>query len=151
MKESEGISKMTWKNICTFAADKILNLEFDTVKSGSVTKLVLREKYRDYEITVALQLDAKTTSYEVSATKNSNTDTLIVSNLEYGGEYVDIGELKYYIENTKVETKKKRVEKLNEEIDKGFRRQDTRAALGGETLENDIAFNEYLHRKAYRG
>ena len=68
-----------------------------------------------------------------------------------GDEFVDKGQLLFYIEkNLKDVFKEEKPSKLEKEIDNGFRKQDSRMPLGGETLENDIAFNEYLHRK-YKG
>ena len=93
-----------------------------------------------------------------------------VSKLSNENEYVDISELKLYISSIDVmkinendtslytsedtikdiNDKAEAVKALNAEIDKGFRKQDTRAPLGGSSLEEDIAFNDYLHKKVYR-
>lgn len=162
------ISKMQWENIATKCAEAILDLEFDVISyDGKFAVLAIRNPVKEHLIAnVKIALSARTTPYEIwvstdfhtheeLAAGKSESAVYVASNLSTKDEEVDIGELKYYLEQTckdnkKVETPKEPVKpavsKLNEEIDKGFK-NDRRAPLGGETLENDIAFNDYLHRK----
>ena len=162
------ISKMQWENIATKCAEAILDLEFDVISyDGKFSVLAIRNPVKEHLIAnVKIALSARTTPYEIwvstdfhtheeLAAGKSESAVYVASNLSTKDEEVDIGELKYYLEQTckdnkKVETPKEPVKpavsKLNEEIDKGFK-NDRRAPLGGETLENDIAFNDYLHRK----
>lgn len=163
------ISKMQWENIKAKCAQAILDLEFDVI-SYDDTFAVLAIKPTIYEhliFNVRINIKSRTTPYEIWASTDFHTHEELAagksesavyaaqSNLSTKDEEVDIGELKYYLEQTckdskKVETPKSPVKpavsKLNEEIDKGFK-NDKRAPLGGETLENDIAFNDYLHNK----
>lgn len=163
------ISKMQWENIATKCAEAILDLEFDVISyDGKFAVLAIRKPVKEHLIAnVKIALSARTTPYEIwvstdlrtheelAAGKSESAVYAAQSNLSTADEEVDIGELKYYLEQTckdnkKVETPKSPVKpavsKLNEEIDKGFK-NDRRAPLGGETLENDIAFNDYLHKK----
>lgn len=170
-KELKGgevkISKMQWENIKTKCAQAILDLEFDVI-SYDDTFAILAIKPSIYEhliFNVRINLKTRTSPYEIWASADNHTHEelasgksesavySISSNLSTENEEVDIGELKFYLERTckdskKVEAPKVKpaVSKLNEEIDKGFK-NDRRAPLGGETLENDIAFNDYLHKK----
>lgn len=150
LSATKEISNLTWNAICQQAADDILNLDFNIKANNNVVTLLCNRKYKDYSIKVEIQPNAKTTAYIITVEDDKNAQTYTVSNLKGTEEYVDIGELKTYIASKVELSEKARTKKLHEEIDKGFRKQDSRAPLGGETLENDIAFNEYLHNKIYR-
>jgi len=164
------ISKMQWENIATKCAEAILDLEFDVISyDDKFAVLAIRKPVKDHLIAnVKIALSARTTPYEIWVSADNHTHEELAagksesavyaaqSNLSTKNEEVDIGELKFYLERTckenkKVETPKEPVKsaksKLNEEIDNGFKNNRGRAPLGGETLENDIAFNDYLHRK----
>lgn len=183
----DNFSTVDWDSIEKTATKGILNLEFTPYKYDDYIFMKIDENSEyNFSIFVKINVAARTTPYCVIVTKLWLKDLIIemdtnpksskfkakdVSNLEYRGEQVDIGELKTYLNAQVIESigpknpytsttimtetttidREKAKSKLNEEIDKGFRKQDTRAALGGETLENDIAFNDYLHRKMYRG
>ena len=161
------ISKMQWENIATKCAEAILDLEFDVVSyDDKFAVLAIRKPVKEHLIAnVKIALSARTTPYEIwvsadnhtheelAAGKSENAVYAAQSNLSTKDEEVDIGELKFYLERTckKDKTEAPKVSaaksKLNEEIDNGFKNNRGRAPLGGETLENDIAFNDYLHRK----
>lgn len=180
----DNFSTVDWNFIEKIAAKAILNLEFIPYRYGDYIFMKIGESSPEYNFStfVKINITARTTPYCIIVTKLWLKDLMIemdtnpksskfkakdVSNLEYDGEQVDIGELKTYLNAQTIESisnsyifyndsnatanKEKARSKLNEEIDKGFREQDARAALGGETLENDIAFNDYLHRKMYLG
>lgn len=163
------ISKMQWENIATKCAEAILDLEFDVVSyDDKFAVLAIRKPVKEHLIAnVKIALSARTTPYEVWVSADNHTHEELAagksesavyaaqSNLSTKDEEVDIGELKFYLERT-CKKEEKKVEppkattaksKLNEEIDNGFKNNRGRAPLGGETLENDIAFNDYLHRK----
>ncbi len=165
------ISKMQWDNIKAKCAQAILDLEFDAIsyddtfavlaiKPSIYEHLIFNVKVNFKENTPHYEIWAATDKYtheELAARKSENAIYIASSNLNTVEEEVDINELKFYLERTckkdkKVESPKATAakttakSKLNEEIDKGFK-NDRRAPLGGETLENDIAFNDYLHRK----
>lgn len=170
--EENTINEKDWDIIAERAADDILNLEFNYYVDRNRAVLLCKRLYKEYYVVVSINIVSRTTSYTISVTKDRDDIYTLVKFKDFtnltglNGEEVDIGELKTYLKSitpdggttekvyetvsqtstTKTLNKKA---KLNEEIDKGFRRQDSRAALGGETLENDIAFNEYLHRKTY--
>lgn len=169
LKDGEiKISKMQWENIATKCAEAILDLEFDVISyDDKFAVLAIRKPVKDHLIAnVKIALSARTTPYEVWVSADNHTHEELAagksesavyaaqSNLSTKDEEVDIGELKYYLEHTcKKDVKKEAPKvsaaksKLNEEIDNGFKNNRGRAPLGGETLENDIAFNDYLHRK----
>jgi ABC-type xylose transport system substrate-binding protein len=70
-------------------------------------------------------------------------------------DYVDISELTYYCEKTAKDFPvAKEKSTLNKEIDEGFKNPKVkstdgsgRTPLGGETLEEDVAFNEWMHKR----
>lgn len=78
-----------------------------------------------------------------------------ISNCEAPASYIDISELLYYCSKKAEPLVTK--SKLNEEIDSGYvnnkyresfkNSEDGRAPIGGETLEEDIKFNEWMHKK----
>lgn len=163
------ISKMQWENIATKCAEAILDLEFDVISyDDKFAVLAIRKPVKEHLIAnVKIALSARTTPYEIWVSADNHTHEELAagksesavyaaqSNLSTKDEEIDIGELKFYLERT-CKKEEKKVEqpkattvksKLNEEIDNGFKNNRGRAPLGGETLENDIAFNDYLHRK----
>ena len=169
--EETKISDLSWEAIAGEVAKDILDLKFDIIDfDGKSAVLGIRGEVKENLIAnVKINFAARTTPYTIYVCTNhyTNKDLLngkvdntesqkTFTNLSTKLEEVDVGELKYYIEKScnlpkKEETKKTddkaaAKKKLNEEIDNGYK-NDRRAPLGGETLENDIAFNDYLHRK----
>ena len=104
---------------------------------------------------------ARTTSYEIGLFPNGKQAAYLVGkypvNVDAIGTeegYVDIGELVYYCEKTAKDfTVSKEKSTLNKEIDEGFKNPKNgsdgsgRMSLGGETLEEDVAFNEWMHKR----
>lgn len=131
-------------------------------------ELDLTAKTTCYTIIVSYAYKAKKL---IDIFNKSNCCIKSFANLSNGNEHVDISELKLYISSIddiikvgendnslytdeptpkSINDKEEVVKALNAEIDKGFRKQDTRAPLGGSSLEEDIAFNDYLHKKVYK-
>ena len=160
IKEKESQDVIAWDEIAGFAAKNILDVEFDAYENLISYILKINKLYGVFTVYVQISKN-RTSSYDIYVSKDSNflntlvldldkskTETKSFFNLEYNNE-LDIEQLVYYVQkNLKSFTKEESI--LNKEIDNGFRKQDSRMPLGGETLENDIAFNEYLHRK-YKG
>lgn len=161
IKEKESQDILSWDEVAEFAAKNVLDLEFDAYENLVSYILKINKTYGGFTVYVQISKN-RTSSYDIYISKESNfLNTLILEldkskaktksffNLEYNNELVDIGQLVYYIQRN---LKKSSLEEssLNKEIDNGFRKQDSRMPLGGETLESDVAFNEYLHRR-YKG
>lgn len=162
IKEKESQDVIVWDEIAEFAAKNILDVEFDAYENLISYILKINKLYGVFTVYVQISKN-RTSSYDIYVSKDSNflntlvldldkskTETKSFFNLEYNNELVDIGQLIYYVQKNLKSFTKKEESALNKEIDNGFRKQDSRMPLGGETLENDIAFNEYLHRK-YKG
>ena len=156
------ISKLTWQDYASKIAKAVLDLEFTFQEVDGKVIISPKVEANGYVFAVIVNFKSRTTPYDiiayhkesdfiaVLAGKEPNA-TFTTANLSSGDEEVDIGELKTYIEanlkKPEVKIEKAKVkEQLHKEIDDGYK-NDGRAKLGGETLENDIAFNEYLHRK----
>ena len=162
IKERESQDVIDWDEIAKFAAKNVLDVDFDAYENLVSYILKINKSYGGFTVYVQISKN-RTSSYDVYVSKESNfLNTLILElddkskaktksffNLEYNNELVDIGQLVYYIQRN-LKSFSEKESSLNKEIDNGFRKQDSRMPLGGETLENDIAFNEYLHRK-YKG
>lgn len=120
-----------------------------------------------FDVVVIKLSKGRTTSYELAkfdaGTKPEkyifgNYDLCVdcIDNKKPDYNAIDIGELLYYCgkKATPLVTKSK----LNEEIDNGFvnskyresfskKADDGRAPIGGESLEEDVKFNEWMHKK----
>ena len=164
IKEREINKQNMWETIARVTAQNILDVNFDVYESPTSYILKINETFEGFHIYVRI-LKARTMSYDIYASKDDPLLKTLIFNFEslnkdcvrsftdlgVGDEFVDKGQLLFYIEkNLKDVFKEEKPSKLEKEIDNGFRKQDSRMPLGGETLENDIAFNEYLHRK-YKG
>ena len=140
--------------------EKISNVEFDVLQSSDAYYIEVYP-FMNFDKTLVVKIKkARTTSYEIGLFPNGKQAAYLVGkypvNVDAIGteedEYVDIGELIYYCEKTAKEFHvAKEKSTLNKEIDEGFKnpRSDGsgRMSLGGETLEEDVAFNEWMHKR----
>lgn len=142
--------------------EKISNVEFDVLQSPDAFYIEVYP-FMNFDKTLVVRIKkARTTSFEIGLFTNGKQAAYLVGkypivtdavgNDEDG--YVDISELTYYCEKTAKDFPvAKEKSNLNKEIDEGFknpRKQSDgsgRASLGGETLEEDIAFNEWMHKR----
>ena len=140
--------------------EKISNVEFDVLQSSDAFYIEVYP-FMNFDKTLVIKIKkARTTSYEIGLFPNGKQAAYLVGkypvNVGFIGTeedgYVDIGELIYYCEKTAKEFHvAKEKSTLNKEIDEGFKnpRSDGsgRMSLGGETLEEDVAFNEWMHKR----
>lgn len=142
-----------FKETVEYLYDRISNLEFDVWEYHKESKLYLIVVDN---ILVLIDGSARTTSYGLKISSAKTEDNLkkeiedknwtYIDNIGKNDEYVDIQELLIYC-NDKAKKFKSRKDVLNEEIDKGFKRPlDFRAPLGGND-KDDVAYNDWLHRK----
>lgn len=140
--------------------EKISNVEFDVLQSSDAFYIEVYP-FMNFNKTLVVKIKkARTTSYEMGLFQNGKQAAYLVGkypvNVDAIGTeevgYVDISELIYYCEKTAKEFHvAKEKSTLNKEIDEGFKnpRSDGsgRMSLGGETLEEDVAFNEWMHKR----
>lgn len=142
--------------------EKISNVEFDVLQSPDAFYIEVYP-FMNFDKTLVVKIKkARTTYFEIGLFPNAKQAAYLVGKYPIvtdaiGSDedgYVDIGELTYYCEKTAKDfLAAKEKSNLNKEIDEGFknprRRSDGngRASLGGETLEEDIAFNEWMHKR----
>jgi hypothetical protein len=140
--------------------EKISNVEFNVYKSTDAFYIEV-DPFMNFDKALVVRIKrARTTSYELGLFNKERKSFYVlgkypifvdaIGNDDVG--YIDIGELIYYCEKiaTEIPTEKSN---LNKEIDEGFKNPKKRtdgsgrASLGGETLEEDIAFNEWMHKR----
>lgn len=140
--------------------EKISNVEFDVLQSSDAFYIEVYP-FMNFDKTLVVKIKkARTTSYEIGLFPNGKQAAYLVGkypvNVDAIGTeedgYVDIGELIYYCEKTAKEFHvAKEKSTLNKEIDEGFKNprsdENGRMSLGGETLEEDVAFNEWMHKR----
>lgn len=140
--------------------EKISNVEFDVLQSSDAYYIEVYP-FMNFDKTLVVKIKkARTTSFEIGLFPNGKQAAYLVGkypiNVDAIGTeedgYVDISELIYYCEKTAKEFHvAKEKSTLNKEIDEGFKnpRSDGsgRMSLGGETLEEDVAFNEWMHKR----
>lgn len=140
--------------------EKISNVEFDVLQSSDAYYIEVYP-FMNFDKTLVVKIKkARTTSFEIGLFTNGKQAAYLVGkypiNVDAIGTeedgYVDISELIYYCEKTAKEFHvAKEKSTLNKEIDEGFKnpRSDGsgRMSLGGETLEEDVAFNEWMHKR----
>ena len=140
--------------------EKISNVEFEVYESPDAYYIEV-SPFMNFDKALVVRIKkARTTSYELGLFNKERRSLYIlgkypivldaIGNEDIG--YIDIGELIYYCEKTAKDIPSEK-SNLNKEIDEGFKnpkkRNDGsgRASLGGETLEEDIAFNEWMHKR----
>ena len=140
--------------------EKISNVEFEVYESPDAYYIEVNP-FMNFDKALVVRIKkARTTSYELGLFNKERRSLYIlgkypivldaIGNEDIG--YIDIGELIYYCEKTAKDIPSEK-SNLNKEIDEGFKnpkkRNDGsgRASLGGETLEEDIAFNEWMHKR----
>lgn len=140
--------------------EKISNVEFDVLQSPDAFYIEVYP-FMNFDKTLVVKIKkARTTSFELGLFANGKQAAYLIGKYpsivdaigtdEDG--YVDLGELIYYCEKTAKDFPTEK-SNLNKEIDEGFKNPRKhndgggRASLGGETLEEDIAFNEWMHKR----
>ena len=142
--------------------EKISNVEFDVLQSPDAFYIEVYP-FMNFDKTLVVKIKkARTTAFEIGLFPNAKQAAYLVGKYPItvdaiGTEegYVDIGELTYYCEKTAkdfpVAPSKTNLDK---EIDEGFKNPKVkstdgsgRVSLGGETLEEDVAFNEWMHKR----
>ena len=150
------------KKIIEALYDKISNLEFDVLKTDDHFYLEIYP-FMEFDDTLVVRLSrGRTTSFELGMFKNGKQEKylfgkyfVVLESVSKGEDYIDVGELLYYCEKkAKDFPVKKEPSTLNKEIDEGFKNPrvkstdgNGRMTLGGETLEEDVAFNEWMHKR----
>lgn len=139
--------------------EKISNVEFNVYKSPEAFFIEV-DPFMNFDKALVVRIKrARTTSYELGLFNKERKSFYILGKypivMDAIGDddsgYIDIGELSYYCEKTATEFPTEK-SNLNKEIDEGFKNPKNcngggRASLGGETLEEDIAFNEWMHKR----
>lgn len=140
--------------------EKISNVEFNVYKSTDAFYIEV-DPFMNFDKALVVRIKrARTTSYELGLFNKERKSFYVLGkypiNMDAIGTdedgYVDLGELIYYCEKTASEVPTEK-SNLNKEIDEGFKNPKKhndgsgRASLGGETLEEDIAFNEWMHKR----
>lgn len=130
--------------------DKISNLDFKVYKYKNIFILAVDD------VLVKIS-DAKTSGYglcyapkiEIAQILSKVKDEDLwyyVNNINKENDYIDIKDLLIYCENEAIPlTFNEPKAKLESEIDNGFRKQDV--IFGKDTLEEDVKFNEWLHKR----
>mgnify|MGYP006913123163 CR=1 FL=1 len=172
-------SKLTIKNIKEFDKEiyeKVSECEFDAYSSDDNYYIVIPELFGLPVVVVRFNKiteEKKTVFYDYATAKSGIiVDLDAFESLDYevnstaiGGDecgFVDVQELSYYCSKVAKPLQKRAKVQLNKEIDEGYKNPQMkkkkpstvdergRMSLGGETLEEDIAFNEYMHKR-FRG
>lgn len=140
--------------------EKISNVEFNVYKSTDAFYIEV-DQFMNFDKALVVRIKrARTTSYEIGIFNKERKSFYVLGKYPINtdaigtdeGGYVDLGELIYYCEKTATEIPTEK-SNLNKEIDEGFKNPKKhtdgsgRASLGGETLEEDIAFNEWMHKR----
>lgn len=140
--------------------EKISNVEFEVYESPDAYYIEV-DSFMNFDKALVVRIKkARTTSYELGLFNKERRSLFILGKYPIvldviGNEdsgYIDIGELIYYCEKTAKDIPSEK-SNLNKEIDEGFKNPKKhnggsgRASLGGETLEEDIAFNEWMHKR----
>lgn len=141
--------------------EKISNVEFDVLQSPDAFYIEVYP-FMNFDKTLVVRIKkARTTAFEIGLFPNGKQAAYLVGKYPIttdaigtdDSDYVDIGELTYYCEKTAKDFPvAKEKSTLNKEIDEGFKNPKTtdgsgRVSLGGETLEEDVAFNEWMHKR----
>lgn len=141
--------------------EKISNVEFDVFQSPDAFYIEVYP-FMNFDKTLVVRIKkARTTSFEIGLFPNGKQAAYLVGKYPIvtdaigtdDSDYVDIGELTYYCEKTAKDFPvAKEKSTLNKEIDEGFKNPKSkdgsgRVSLGGETLEEDVAFNEWMHKR----
>lgn len=140
--------------------EKISNVEFNVYKSTDAFYIEV-DPFMNFDKALVVRIKrARTTSYEIGLFNKERKSFYVLGKYPINTDaigtdedgYVDLGELIYYCEKTATEIPTEK-SNLNKEIDEGFKNPKKytdgsgRASLGGETLEEDIAFNEWMHKR----
>lgn len=139
--------------------EKISNVEFNVYETPDAFYIEI-DPFMNFDKALVVRIKrARTTSYELGLFNKERKSFYILGKypvvLDAIGDddsgYIDISELIYYCEKTATEIPPEK-SNLNKEIDEGFKNPKKsngsgRASLGGETLEEDIAFNEWMHKR----
>jgi len=140
--------------------EKISNVEFNVYKSTDAFYIEV-DPFMNFDKALVVKIKrARTTSYDIGLFNKERKSLYVLGKYPINtdvigtneGGYVDLGELIYYCEKTATEIPTEK-SNLNKEIDEGFKNpkkhtdESGRASLGGETLEEDIAFNEWMHKR----
>lgn len=141
--------------------EKISNVEFDVLQSPDAFYIEVYP-FMNFDKTLVVRIKkARTTAFEIGLFPNGKQAAYLVGKYPIttdaigtdDSDYVDIGELTYYCEKTAKDFPvAKEKSTLNKEIDEGFKNPKSndgsgRTPLGGETLEEDVAFNEWMHKR----
>mgnify|MGYP006976589513 CR=1 FL=1 len=140
--------------------EKISNVEFNVYKTPDAFFIEV-EPFMNFDKALVVKIKrARTTSYDLGLFNKDRKSLYILGKYpvvvdaigDNEGNYIDICDLSYYCEKTATEFPTEK-SNLNKEIDEGFKNPKKhndgsgRASLGGETLEEDIAFNEWMHKR----
>lgn len=151
--------------LCSFLYDEVSNLNFKSYdykndksyflhilgsisKKVPIVKISYGERTTGYKVTL---VDSTAFSSDsIIRLSNADKDVYELSGLHNDkDEFVDIGELLFYCERHSEEIKQSG--KLNEELDKGFTKssvpQKYRDTLIRGFDDDDVAYNEALHRR----
>lgn len=143
--------------------EKISNVEFDVLQSPDAFYIEVYP-FMNFDKTLVVRIKkARTAAFEIGLFPNGKQAAYLVGKYPIVTDaigtdedgYVDIGELTYYCEKTAKDFPvAKEKSTLNKEIDEGFKNPKVkstdgngRTPLGGETLEEDVAFNEWMHKR----
>lgn len=141
--------------------EKISNVEFDVLQSPDAFYIEVYP-FMNFDKTLVVKIKkARTTAFEIGLFQNGKQAAYLVGKYPIttdaigtdDSDYVDISELTYYCEKTAKDFPvAKEKSTLNKEIDEGFKNPKSkdgsgRTPLGGETLEEDVAFNEWMHKR----
>lgn len=141
--------------------EKISNVEFDVLQSPDAFYIEVYP-FMNFDKTLVVRIKkARTTAFEIGLFPNGKQAAYLVGKYPITIDaigtdedgYVDISELTYYCEKTAKDFPvAKEKSTLNKEIDEGFKNPKSkdgsgRTPLGGETLEEDVAFNEWMHKR----
>lgn len=151
--------------LCSFLYDEVSELDFKSYNykddkayflhilapiSGKIpiVKILYGERTTDYKVTL---VDSKAfTPDSIVRLSNADKDVYELKDLHNDkNEFVDIGELLFYCERHSEDIKQK--ERLNEELDKGFTRNNVPPKYRDTIIkgfdDDDVAYNEALHRR----
>ena len=148
------------KRICDEIYEKISNVEFSVLESVDNYYIEIYP-FLEFENTLVIKLSkGRTSCYEIGMFPNSKQPSYLVGKyplkkdaIEKDGNFIDLGELLYFC-SKKAKSFPTDKSNLAKEIDEGFKNptikstdSNGRVSLGGETLEEDVAFNEWMHKR----
>lgn len=164
----KDFSKLEGENLNTVICElynKISNLEFAVLESNDNYYIEIYP-FLDYDETVVVKLSkGKTTCFEIGKFPNAKQGMYLLGKYpikvdaigDGNNDFIDVSELLFYCSKKAIGFPVVPKSNLNKEIDEGYKAPKTsatdnrgRMSLGGETLEEDVAFNEWMHKR-YKG